>query len=147
MTEVISMLLIFREEKNLYNLVDAEIVPDSLNDRILIVVPQDTEDDSLTAYNDAVIRQVRQGLPMLTPFYQGASASQDDRAEAIIVDVNDRGELEIGDCLWVTVTETFECFDNSRDSMIGNVDEILNYVNGYKQLKCHKKYKNLKKAG
>ena len=26
MTEVISMLLIFREEKNLYNLVDAEIV-------------------------------------------------------------------------------------------------------------------------
>ena len=63
------MLLIFREEKNLYNLVDAEIVPDSLNDRILIVVPQDTEDDSLTAYNDAVIRQVREGLPMLTPFY------------------------------------------------------------------------------
>ena len=129
------MLIIFREEKKFYSLIDTNVIPKTLEDRLICTIPDGANFNMETvAYNDMVLEAVNESLPDMQQFYQRPKSEDTDEAEAILVDVNNDGLLEMCQNVFVTVKETFECFDHSIDDALGSRRDIMEYIRGYAEM-------------
>lgn len=124
------MLLIFREEKKVYTLVEVDDLPESLDKRLVCKIPTGISwEDNTEDYNKSIIKAVYQALPEMDKYYQVPKKEDIDETEAIIISICEK-HLELIQVM-ITLDETYTCFDNSTGDMIGSRKDIMDYINNY----------------